>query len=68
MKVIRAYEDIVNIPNTYSLSPRYKVYRNKKAGRGWLQIPVGYAQTLEEAQKMLEQGRLAGLHLNVARA
>lgn len=61
----RAYEDIVN---TYSIIPRYKVYRIKKAGRNWFQVPVGYAKTLEEAQKILEQGRLAGLHLNIARA
>ena len=68
---LKTFEDVASLfpsAGTYSLSPRYKVYRIKKSGRDWFQVPVGYAQTLEEAQKMLEQGRLAGLHLNIARA
>ena len=53
---------------TYSITPKYKIYRNKKTACGWLQIPVGFAKSLEEAQKMLEQGRAAGLHLNIGKA
>ena len=52
---------------TYSIAPKYKIYRNKNTACGWLQIPVGFAKSLEEAQKMLEQGRAAGLHLNIGK-